>query len=372
MSATRSPSEAAASGGRPWRLGVDLAFAAWTGLLLYATLVMHGFETVPYHILFVSFAAVYGFRVWSLAVTIAVLGGIVATTGVIFYLHWVDGQIPGDEMFEIVLMPAILGAMVWHARRRFAMQRQVEHMAQLERERRLHEHELARDTSHALRTPLTIARGHIELLRDSAADDDDLVRHDADVALAELDRIGRMASRLLAIAELERPDVLSPRAVDLRQLATDVHDRWSVSVERRWSLEAPDAMGTLADDDVARIALDALVENAVAVTGPGDEVRIVCRRVENAALLGVADSGPGIAAEDAKAVFQRFWRKSAERGGTGLGLAYVRAAAEAHGGDVLVARSQLGGALVGIRIPLRDPARATAPMVPAAAPALSA
>ncbi len=367
MSATPSLSEVAATRSPRWRLGVDLTFAAWILALLYATLVMDGYETVPYHVLFVSFAAVYGFRVWSLAVTIAVLVAIVLATGVIFYMHWAEGRIPGDELFEIALMPAILGAMIWHARRRFAMQRQVEHLARLERDRRLHEHELARDTSHALRTPLTIARGHIELIKEST--DDELVQHDTDVALAELDRIGRMASRLLAIAELERPDVLSPRLVDLTQLATDVHDRWSVSVQRRWSIDAPENLKLTVDDDVARIALDALIENAVAVTEADDEIRLVCRRDDDCVLLGVADGGPGISPADASHVFQRFWRKGDDRSGTGLGLSYVRAAAEAHGGDVVVTRSRLGGALVGLRLPLRDPVRATAPIPARAASA---
>ncbi len=350
MWATPSLFEVTEPPSRHVRSAVDVAFAAWAVLLLYATFVMRGYETVPYHLLFVSFAAVYGFRVWSLPVTAAVLGAIVVSTGVVFYAHWLEDELPGDEMFEIFLMPLILGAMVWHARRRVVAQRQVEQLAGQERDRRLHEHELARDTSHALRTPLTIARGHIELIREST--DDELVRRDADVALEELDRIGRMASRLLAIAELERPDALTPRAVDVAGLVRDVHDRWSVSVNRRWSLEAPESLTLHVDEDVLRIVLDALVENAVAVTGPEDEVRVVCRPFREAVLLGVADSGPGISPGDSALVFQRFWRSAEKREGTGLGLSYVRAAAEAHGGTALVARSSLGGAMVGCRLPL--------------------
>lgn len=350
MSDTHSPSDPEAPPAHRWARGVDIAFALWTAGLLLATLLMDGYETVPYHIVFVSFAAVYGFRAWSVPVTVFVLGSIVVATGLIFYAHWARDTLPGDEMFEIVLMPAILAAMVWHARRRFAAQREVEHLMRLERERRLHEHELARDTAHAVRTPLTIARGHVELIRETARDD--LSRHDADVALAELDRIGRMVGRLLAISELERPDAVTPKLVDLVRLCTEVHDRWSAAVPRRWSIEVPVALQTLVDGEVMRTAMDALVENAAAVTGPEDDVRVICRRVQDSVLLAVADSGPGIAPADAVMVFQRFWRKADRRDGTGLGLSYVRAAAEAHGGDVVVIRSALGGVLVGFRLPL--------------------
>ena len=67
---TPSPSEARIAPATAWQRGVDVAFIAWAVVLLYATMEMEGYETVPYHILFVSFAAVYGFRVWSLRVTV--------------------------------------------------------------------------------------------------------------------------------------------------------------------------------------------------------------------------------------------------------------------------------------------------------------
>jgi signal transduction histidine kinase len=347
---TPSPDSASRRPDDRWGRGVDIAFAIWSLVLSYAMFVMAGYETVPYHILFVSFAAVYGFRAWPLGVTVGVLGAIVATTGGILVLHWRQDLLPSDELFEIVLMPMILGAMVWHARRRFAAQRQLELLAQQERDRRIREHEFARDTSHALRTPLTIARGHVELIQDSEISD--LVRQDAGVVLEELDRIGRMASRLLAIAELERPDALNLQSVDVAALARDTHSRWAASISRDWSLEAPPELFAVIDEDVLRVVLDALIENAVAVTTPTDQVRVVCRSLQGRVMVGVADSGPGIGAADARLVFERFWRSAGKREGTGLGLSYVRAAAEAHGGWAFVAGSEFGGALVACRIPV--------------------
>lgn len=350
---THSPCDVPTGRTDRWGRRVDIAFAIVAAALLYAMSLMQGYETVPYHIIFVTFAAVYGFRIWSLDVTVAVLSSIVVGTGAILVIHWMNGRLPADELSEIVLMPMILGAMVWHARRRAAAQQQLELLAQQERERRVREHEFARDTSHALRTPLTIARGHVELIRE--ASDDELMRQDVDVVLEELDRIGRMASRLLAIAELERPDALNLQTVDVASLARDTHSRWSASVVRDWSVEAPPVLAALIDEDVLRVVLDALIENAVGFTKPASQIRVICRAMPDRFLLGVADGGSGIDPADASLVFQRFWRSATKRVGTGLGLAFVRAAAEAHGGTAVVSASPFGGALVACVIPVVTP-----------------
>lgn len=356
MWATPLPFDPSAGSGDRMARRVDLAFSVFAVGLLYTMFVLPGYETVPYHILFVSFAAVYGFRIWSLRVTVAVLGGMVVSTGAVLVDHWAEGELPTDELFEIVLMPLILGAMVWHARRRAAAQRALEQLAQQERDRRLREHEFARDTSHALRTPLTIARGHIELIRDSGGGDPALLREDADVALNELDRIGRMASRLLAIAELERPDALALRPVDVAAMVGETYRRWSAAVERQWSLDAPPVLHAVVDDDVLRVVLDAMVENAVRVTDVDDRITLTCGLDGGFFVVAVADSGPGIDPDETRLVFQRFWRNAGRREGTGLGLSYVRAAADAHGGSAFARQSAYGGALVGCRCPVVPPA----------------
>ena len=189
---------------------VDLGFAVLIGLLLAAMVLWENFETVPYHIAFVSLAVVYGFRAWSVPVTAAALLAISATTGLILVERYRAGAIDLEELSEIFLMPMILVAMAWHARRRDAMQRQVQAYADAERARWLREQEFLRDCSHALRTPLTVARGHVELIRDFR----DAQEFESDVAiiLGELDHLNRLASRLLAIADVERPDRCTDRS----------------------------------------------------------------------------------------------------------------------------------------------------------------
>jgi signal transduction histidine kinase len=94
------------------------------------------------------------------------------------------------------------------------------------------------------------------------------------------------------------------------------------------------------DHDRLELALDALLENAIANTKPGDQISVSALRQDGHAVLAVADSGCGIDAADLSRIFQRFARAGAHRtreaGGFGLGLAIVQAIAEAHHGSVRV------------------------------------
>jgi len=94
----------------------------------------------------------------------------------------------------------------------------------------------------------------------------------------------------------------------------------------------------LGDPERLGTALDALIENAMKHTEPGDEIRLSAGHERDQVVIAVADSGPGIPPERLKAIFERFARldsgRSRDRGGVGLGLAIVRAIAEAHGGSV--------------------------------------
>src|SRR6478672_5002205 len=215
---------------------VDALFALLVLALLLVMIKAASWETVPYHVIFVSLAVVYGFRIWSVGTTGAVLLTLTLVTGAVLVQRWSTGRIEAEELSEIVLMPMILGVMAWHARRRAISQRQLEELAETERERRLREQEFLRDCSHALRTPLTVARGHVELFLET---DDPVERQtDANIVLGELDRMNRLASRLLAIADVERPDALAVRRLDAATVVRAAANRWDASAHRAWVLEA--------------------------------------------------------------------------------------------------------------------------------------
>jgi signal transduction histidine kinase len=350
---------------RGWRLApLDLAWTAFVVVMLGCMWLLPRAMTVPYHFAFVSFGLVYGFRCWSATASAVILGALTVLTGVIFVRALVNGYVSADELAEIPLMPLIVAFMVWHALRSATAQHQVEDLAARESSRLDRQREFLRDTSHAIRTPVTIARGHVELVR-MAADDEEL-RADTAVVLHQLDRLNDLAGRLLAIEGLETLPVLASEPVDIASLVHAVGRRWQAAVERRWQVDV--APTGVAEADALRLeeAVDAFVENALRFTGPGDVVRISCRQAGSFAVIEVADSGPGIADDDLPRVFDRFFHRAPPDGepGSGLGLALVSAVATAHGGAVAAGRAPEGGALMSLRVRIALPGPGVAPPGP--------
>lgn len=332
---------------------VDLTTALAVVALLVMMVRMPAEETLPYHLIFLMLTIVYGYRVWPLDPTVAVVGLVTAGTGAIFLRRWVDGVIESAELIEILLMPALLLAMVWHARRRVAAEHAIASMAE---ERRLvleRERAFLADSSHAIRTPVTIARGHMDLLTPTL---DGIAREDAAVVLRQLSRMEQLSGRLLALAHLESGDAVARQSLDLSALVVEVAREWR-TVERRWDVRVESEAQVHGDEEWLHMALDALIENALKYTQPGDRIALTCRRHRDHITVSVADSGPGVPDVDVASVFDRFWHRNAagQPSGSGLGLAMVRAVAEAHGGWADVGRSAWGGAKFSIALPLVQP-----------------
>jgi signal transduction histidine kinase len=344
---------------RPALHPLDVAWAVFASVMLVLTWYAHFGMTIPYHLLFVSFALVYGFRTWSPMVSAGVLGGVTLATGVIFVRAYLLGDIEIDELSEVPLMPLIVAFMVWHALRRAAAQRQVEELAARERSRVDRQREFLRDTSHAIRTPVTIARGYMELLRMDAVRE--TVRSDADEVLHQLDRLSGLAGRLLLMEALDTTGVLVREVVDAAGLMARVGERWRSAVPRKWVIPVSSPILVPADPGRLEEALDALIENAVRFTAEPDTIRLSARAHDGYVLLEVADSGPGIPAEDRERVFERFFHRPppGQGSGNGLGLALVRSIARAHHGLARVGVAEEGGAEFVVSLPVAAPARST-------------
>jgi len=327
----------------PFRPGLlDAAWAVFSAVNLIAILAFPGWETIPFHVIWISFTLLYGFRTWAPGPTLSVLGAVMAATAAGIGLDVARGSEPVAELTEVPLMAAMFLAMVWHARRKLAAE-QESHLVGEENARLLaNQRRFLQDASHQLRTPITIALGHAELLAC------DLVGrqegHDIQVVLGELNRLRRIAERLLVIAAAEGPQFLHPEPVALDSFTMEILRRWRPTVDRRWQLGRLDKATVQADRERLGLAVDALLENAVRHTGSGDVIKlsVVAVGYDMPVRVIVADSGPGIPAELLGHIFDRF--RSGDSGhprGTGLGLALVQAVARAHGGDVLV-RSRPG------------------------------
>jgi signal transduction histidine kinase len=340
--------------------------AAW-GLFAVANFVAMtiwpGWETIPFHFVWISLTLLYGFRVWGVSATYLVLGVVVVVTGSLITGDAFSGQQLWGELFEVPLMSAMFLAMVWHARRRQEAMRTVEHQAAqraslLERQERfLH------DASHELRTPVTIARGHLEVLRRTNGH----TAPEIDVALDELERIEQILGRLLLLAKADQPDFVVLRSVDLEPFIEDVFMRWSEMAPRAWRLGALASGKLTVDQEALRCVLDALLENAVKYSERGDPIEIRSRSTHDQVLIEVEDGGCGIAPDALSYIFERFARADAARtrihGGVGLGLAIVDAIAKAHGGRCTV-RSTRSGTTFSLRMPRFEPDSVTALPLP--------
>ncbi len=320
---------------------VEVLWAAFALANLAVMFVWPAWTRLPFYLIWISLAVVYGLRLWSVAATSIVLLGIsTAVIGVVLMDGFSGSELSG-KLVAVPFLAAMFATMVWHAQRRTAALREAETMAEarstlLERQRRF-----LQDASHELRTPVTIARGHLELLRRETSDAPEL-----EVALDELSRIERIIDRLLLLAQAEQPQFLGFGNVNIDSFLEDVFFRWSEVAPRAWRLDLDVAGVIRADEEALRSALDALLENAVKYTEPHDVIELRAWAAGGEIVIEVADEGCGVPLEALDHIFDRFARADGGRtrahGGVGLGLSIVDAIAKAHDGRCSVERREQG------------------------------
>ena len=214
---------------------------------------------------------------------------------------------------------------------------------------------LLSDVSHQLRTPLTAARGHLEVLGRGAVDDPDEVRETLNLVIDQIDHTRAVVDRLLMLGRALEADFLDAHPTELRALLQEVYETVAVLAPRRFTAPVSPDLVLEVDVEKLRGAILNLVDNAVRATGEDDEVALVASLDARGEVvrISVDDSGPGIPESERSAVLERFNRPGArDQYGTGLGLAIVKAVAEAHGGWIEIGTSPLGGARVSIALVL--------------------
>jgi signal transduction histidine kinase len=313
---------------------------------------------IPFHFVYTSVVIMYGLRLWRLQGAIAATLMVCVTTGGITLWNVIVSNEPAPELIEVPLMTMMVLATIWHVRSRQKAAAVVAAVAD-ERQRMIErERTFFANVTHDLMTPITVARGHVDILGRTGTPTPEELAETKQVIVDELKRIESMVGDLLLVGRLDDHVGLHKEPVDIEDLLEVVADRWAAVGERTWSIDV-DAPGTIAaDGNTLAQALDNVIENAVSYTAPGDTITVRARTAGSTLTIEVIDTGPGIPERALAHVFDRFYRadrgRSRATGGSGLGLAIVRDVIEAHGGTVTAispVNASGGGTRVQITLP---------------------
>jgi two-component system, OmpR family, sensor kinase len=221
-----------------------------------------------------------------------------------------------------------------------------------------HLRQFVADASHELRTPLTSIRGYAELFRRGASTHPEDLSKSMQRIEEESIRMGTLVEELLLLARLDDRPQIERVDLDLAGVAQDaVRDARAIQPGRPIELTAPGPVMVRGDEPRLRQVACNLLSNALQHTPDRTPVTIEVRTDGHEAVMQVADEGPGMGQEDAKRVFDRFFRvdpsRSRDHGGAGLGLSIVASIVDAHQGRVSLETSPGKGARFTIRIPLK-------------------
>ncbi len=251
-----------------------------------------------------------------------------------------DQRVPGAEQStEVGRLARALNVMLERIQAAFS--------ARLASEARLKENEqhlrqFVADASHELRTPIAAVSAYAELFeRGGAEHTEDLPRIVSGIR-TETARMDRLVNDLLTLARLDEGVPMELAQVELVSLVSEAV-RTATAVGPQWPVQfwAARPVEVTADKDRLRQVIDNLLANVRAHTPEGTTTTVRVEQIGDQAEIEVRDSGPGMSQDDARRIFERFYRadpaRSRASGGSGLGLSIVWAIVAAHGGTVTAA-----------------------------------
>jgi two-component system OmpR family sensor kinase len=263
---------------------------------------------------------------------------------------------PASSRTEVGRLGLALNAMLDRLEQAFAAQRASEERLRT----------FLADASHELRTPLASIRGYAELFRMGATQD----RAGTELAMRRIEeeskRMGVLVEDLLTLARLDETPQLKRTQLDLAMLAQDaVEDARATAPDRAIELRGASPAPLCGDPHQLRQVLGNLMRNALVHTPAGSAIELALEQDRHTVTLSVRDHGPGLPADGAQSLFERFWRSETgrERGkaGAGLGLSIAHGVVAAHRGQISAANAPGGGAVFTVRLPKSLPPAAEQP-----------
>lgn len=205
------------------------------------------------------------------------------------------------------------------------------------------------DAGHELRTPITIVRGHLELMGDDPKEQEETI----ELVLDELDRMGRLVNDMIALTKSERPDFLQYEMIDLNQFMDELFTKAQALADRDWQLQLNCSSSMMGDRQRLTGALLNLLRNATQHTPASGTIELGCKQTFSQVIFWVKDNGEGMTLEEQLRIFDRFARLGKRQSdGSGLGLAIVKAFTKAHRGKIDVESQPGRGSTFTITLPI--------------------
>jgi len=214
------------------------------------------------------------------------------------------------------------------------------------------------DASHELRTPLAIIKGYAEIIRKRGTTDIDIFVESIDSIISETDNMRNLIQKLLFLAKGEITKINTKFVdIDANEMVHQIHSDTVVSIKTHsFHLEMGKDYKIKGDETLLQQAIRALIENAVKYSEPHTNVYIKSFIKNGFGRISIRDEGVGISDEDAKRIFDRFYRVDLSRtkatGGTGLGLAIVKRIVEIHNGRIEIDSKMNEGTEISIVLPI--------------------
>ena len=216
------------------------------------------------------------------------------------------------------------------------------------------------DASHELRTPLAIIKGYAEIIRKRGTTDIDIFVESIDSIISETDNMRNLIQKLLFLAKGEITKINTKFVdIDANEMVHQIHSDTVVSTKtHKFHLETGENYKIKGDETLLQQAIRALIENATKYSEPHTNIYIKSFIKDGFGRISIRDEGVGISDEDAKRIFDRFYRVDLSRtkatGGTGLGLAIVKRIVEIHNGRIEINSKMNKGTEISIVLPIGE------------------